>query len=101
MFARLATRFAQPTVDEVLPWEESAPDGTRCATADADEDVEEDDDDDDDDDEEDDLADDIDDLDDDPDEERWIRIATARGRLLLVVYTVCGERIRIISRQEG
>lgn len=34
-------------------------------------------------------------------EERWVRIGMAEGRLLAVVYTERGARIRIISAREA
>lgn len=43
----------------------------------------------------------MDELDDDPHEERWKRIGVAQGRLLVVVYTFRGSRIRIISARKA
>ncbi len=43
----------------------------------------------------------IDELDDEPGEERWKRIGIARGRLLQIVYTHRGVRVRIISARKA
>ncbi len=43
----------------------------------------------------------LDRMDDDPDEDRNVRIAEVQGRLLTVVYTERGQRIRIISARKA
>ncbi len=43
----------------------------------------------------------IEDLDDDQDEERYWRLGVADARVLYVIYTVRGERIRIISARKA
>lgn len=43
----------------------------------------------------------IDEIDDDPDEERWTRIGMAAGRIFFVVYTLRGQRYRIISARKA
>ena len=43
----------------------------------------------------------VDDVDDDEPEDRARRIGMAEGRVLVVVYTMRGERIRIISARKA